>query len=266
MHFWCLFLTRLTCLLWSTGLPLCFSLFRSCSCLLSDWDTGKSGRPMSFIDLPMGQPKVFYVISIRRVYLKHCTKVIWLETFPDIVFFSVFGSSNGPHERCQLLLSTTSLCCHMCGCLHGWLRISRWDQLGFKDRPQMWSRVSMWGSRGSEGPTQRGQPHGKRLALLGPQTYGQQERARQRKHSPLKPWGKPISAILILPFGPPEVWENNVVLILEYQYKSNTEDWPDVGILWLPEVGLTGILDSPGSTIDGLCRRGWHRPKRTVQY
>lgn len=144
MPFWCLFPTHLTCLLWPTRLPPCFSLFKSCSCLLSDWDTGKSGRPMSFIDLPVEiQPKVFYVIAIWRGYFKHYTNVMWLETFPDIFFFSVSGSSDRLHERCQLLFPITSICYHLCERLHVWLWISRWDQLGFKDRPQMQSCVSM---------------------------------------------------------------------------------------------------------------------------
>lgn len=108
-----------TCLPWPTSLPVCFSLFKSSSCLLNDWDAVQSGRPVSFIHLPIEiQPK-FSVIYIWRSYLKLFTKKknVWLESFPEMFFFSVFGSSVVSHERCQLLVPRTSKCHHLCKCL-----------------------------------------------------------------------------------------------------------------------------------------------------
>lgn len=61
-----LFLILPTCLPWPTSLPVCFSLFKAGSCLFNDWDAVQSGRPISFIHLPIKiQPK-FSVISIWR--------------------------------------------------------------------------------------------------------------------------------------------------------------------------------------------------------
>lgn len=113
-----LFLILPTCLPWPTSLPVCFSLFKSSSCLLNDWDAVQSGRPISFIHLPIEIQFKFSVIYIWRSYLKLFTKKnVWLESFPEMFFFSVFGSSVVSHERCQLPVPRTSKCHHLCKCL-----------------------------------------------------------------------------------------------------------------------------------------------------